>query len=149
FFRRSLVSQLYRMNAPISPAIEAVLSRARDAIAAFAASSPRAAQLTRVAVALSGGRDSMTLLDAVARVGPELGVTLSAAQVHHGLSPNADAWAAFCADQCAKRNVPLTMCRVSVRRADGTSLEAAARAARYTAFAALDVDAIALAHHAD
>jgi tRNA(Ile)-lysidine synthase len=137
------------MKAPPAPAIEALLSWVRDAIAALATKSSSAAERRRVAVALSGGRDSMALLDALALMGAELEVILSAVHVHHGLSPNADSWAAFCADECAKRGVPLTVCRVSVRRAGGMSLEAAARAARYAAFAKLDVDAIALAHHAD
>ncbi|NDP43117.1 MAG: tRNA lysidine(34) synthetase TilS, partial [Aromatoleum sp.] len=103
----------------------------------------------RVAVALSGGRDSMVLLDALARFAPTHRIALSALHVHHGLSPNADDWAAFCAGECTRRNVPLSVARVRVDRAPGQSLEAAARAARYAAFAVAGVDVIALAHHAD
>ena len=55
--------------------------------------------------------------------------------VHHGLSANADAWAAFCAAECAKRGVPLVVHRARVERRGGMSLEAAARAARYAALA--------------
>ena len=76
-------------------------------------------------------------------------IELSAVHVHHGLSPHADDWAAFCAAACRERGVPLTVSRVVVARRGGESLEAAARAARYAAFAALDVDGVALAHHAD
>ncbi len=104
---------------------------------------------TRIVVALSGGRDSIVLLDALARLAPESGVALSAMHVHHGLSPHADAWAAFCADECAKRATPFVLCRVHVVRKGGASLEATARAARYAALAAADADFIALAHHAD
>jgi len=102
-----------------------------------------------MAVALSGGLDSMVLLDALATLASRYGVTLSAIHVHHGLSPNADRWAEFCAAQCAVREVPLTLHRVALARASGRSLEALARAARYERLLAADVDVIALAHHAD
>ena len=32
---------------------------------------------------------------------------LSALHVHHGISPNADAWADFCAELCARHDIPL------------------------------------------
>src|SRR6185369_10855318 len=138
-------------------AVETVLVAVRESLAAAAAirrdaaaapSRSDAASL-RVVVALSGGRDSMALLDALARLAPELGIALSAAHVHHGLSAHADAWAAFCATECAARNVPLAVHRVRVERAGGESLEATARAERYAALATADADVIALAHHAD
>jgi len=91
----------------------------------------------------------MALLDALARLAPEVGIALSAAHVHHGLSTQADAWAAFCGNECAARNVPLAVHRVRIERAGGESLEATARAARYGALATVDADVIALAHHAD
>jgi tRNA(Ile)-lysidine synthase len=103
----------------------------------------------RLAIGLSGGGDSMLLLDVAAGLASELGIALSAVHVHHGLSPQADAWAGFCAAECAARGVPLAIARVTVARRGGESLEADARAARYAAFARLEVDAIALAHHAD
>ena len=58
----------------------------------------------------------------------ELPVTVSAVHVHHGLSPNADGWAAFCAAECDQRGVALALRRVQVQRAPGDSLEAIARA---------------------
>ncbi len=103
----------------------------------------------RVAVALSGGRDSMALLDVLAGLASELRCVVSAVHVHHGLSPHADAWAAFCAAECAARSVPLVVERVVVERGGGRSLEATARAARYAALATIEADVIALAHHAD
>jgi tRNA(Ile)-lysidine synthase len=103
----------------------------------------------RIAVALSGGRDSMVLLDALAGLRTQVPVTVSAVHVHHGLSPNADAWAAFCAAECERRDVALTLRRVRVDRAPGDSLEATARTVRLAALASVDVDAVALAHHAD
>jgi len=102
----------------------------------------------RVAVGLSGGRDSMALLDALALAASSSRVSLSAVHVHHGISPNADAWAEFCAVECAARAVPLTVHRVCVEGAATLGLEAAARAARYNVFAAVAEDFLALAHHA-
>lgn len=101
-----------------------------------------------IAVGLSGGRDSMVLLDALARAASSHAVSLSAVHVHHGISPNADAWAEFCAVECAARAVPLTVHRVRVVGAATLGIEAAARAARYSVFAATAADFVALAHHA-
>jgi tRNA(Ile)-lysidine synthase len=73
---------------------------------------------------------------------------ISAVHVHHGLSPNADAWAAFCRTLCKRWGVPLRVHRVKVKRA-GEGLEAAARAARYEAFKRIPAETIALAHNLD
>jgi tRNA(Ile)-lysidine synthase len=115
----------------------------------FSDARPHERPAVRVAVAFSGGRDSVALLDALATLAASLGIAVSAIHVHHGLSPNADAWAEFCARTCATLGVPLAIRRVEVRRAASESPEAAARTARYAAFAQVDVDFVALAHHAD
>ena len=103
----------------------------------------------RVAVALSGGMDSMVLLDAAAAFVARHPIALSAIHVDHGLSPNAGRWAEFCAAQCVLRDVPLATHRLRLERRRGESLEARARSARYERLLAADVDAIILAHHAD
>jgi tRNA(Ile)-lysidine synthase len=102
----------------------------------------------RLAVGLSGGIDSVVLLHLLRELAPRRGLLLSAVHVHHGLSPNADAWARFCRKLCRVWGVPLTVRRVSVQK-KGRGLEAAAREARRAAFAALPADAIVLAHHLD
>ncbi len=91
----------------------------------------------------------MVLLDAMTRVSAGRPLKVSAVHVHHGLSPNADHWARFCAEQCASRSVPLAVHRLHLERKSGQSLEALARAGRYEHFMSCDVDVIALAHHAD
>jgi tRNA(Ile)-lysidine synthase len=96
-----------------------------------------------VAVALSGGIDSVVLLHALSRQLP-----VRAAHVHHGLSPNAERWAKFCRAYCRSLGVPLTVKRVRVAKG-GKGLEAAAREARYAALGRLPVEAIALAHQLD
>ncbi|MFL6565210.1 MAG: tRNA lysidine(34) synthetase TilS, partial [Burkholderiales bacterium] len=97
----------------------------------------------RIALALSGGLDSVVLLHLLKHH-----PGISAVHVHHGLSPNADAWATFCRRLCKQWGIPLKISKVKVRRS-GKGLEAAAREARYAAFARLKVDVIALAHHLD
>jgi tRNA(Ile)-lysidine synthase len=98
-----------------------------------------------IAVGLSGGVDSVVLLHQLSKNSK---AKLRAIHVHHGLSPNADAWAAFCRSFCKRLDIPFTIHRVSVRRATG-GLEEAARAARYSAFAKDKARVIALAHNLD
>lgn len=106
------------------------------------ASSRKRASAKTIAVGLSGGVDSVVLLHQLRDR------SVSALHVHHGLSPNADAWVEFCRALCRRWKVPLTVKRVSVRKA-GRGLEAAARDARYEVFKAADADVIALAHNLD
>ena len=73
---------------------------------------------------------------------------VTAIHVHHGLSPNADAWAGFCRRLCKRMGVPLTVKKVKVARA-GEGLEAAARKARYEVFAGIPEETLALAHNRD
>lgn len=103
----------------------------------------------RFAVGLSGGLDSVVLLHGLAQLRQQMGFTLSAIHVHHGLMPKADAWTGFCVDLCQQWDIPLTVARVQVDKSAGRGIEAAARQARYAAFAALDVETLALAHHRD
>lgn len=102
-----------------------------------------------ICVGFSGGLDSMVLLDALARVARERGHALSAVHVHHGLSPNADAWASFCERACGERDIRCAVERVHVPRGAGEGLEAAARSARYAVYAARPEPIVALAHHRD
>lgn len=104
----------------------------------------------RIQVALSGGLDSVVLLHLLHRLAPDFHWQISALHVHHGISPNADAWAAFCAGYCALLGVSLQTVHVDItplRERHG--LEAAARMLRHDAYARSDSDAVALAHHAD
>lgn len=101
----------------------------------------------RLLAGLSGGVDSVVLLDVLGRVAPRLRLRLSALHVNHQLSPNARRWESFCRRLCSARGIPFQSVKVGVRRGD--SVEAAARAARYAAFARHDCEYVVLAHHRD
>lgn len=98
---------------------------------------------------LSGGVDSVVLLHVLRTLRDSGNISLSALHVHHGLSPNADEWSKFCAEICANWNIPFELEQVQVSRNSGSGIEAAARGARYAAYARHDTGWIALAHHQD
>ena len=101
-------------------------------------------------VALSGGVDSTALLAALAAKRPRA-FQLRALHVDHGLRPASKQWAAHCRTLARKLHVPLKVLTTKVERSRGTSLEAAARDARYGLLAtALHPGEILLtAHHSD
>jgi tRNA(Ile)-lysidine synthase len=101
----------------------------------------------RLLVGLSGGVDSVVLLDSLLRARRLLRFRLSALHVNHQLSPRAGRWSAFCRSLCRGRGVPFKSVKVSVARGD--SVEAAARAARYAAYAREPADYVVLAQHQD
>jgi len=109
-----------------------------------------------VAVAFSGGRDSLALLHAACRAAQALGLQVAALHIHHGLLPEADAWLPQARRLCARWRrqgwpVQLHWARLSGQPAPGDSLEAWARAGRHAALAQLAQEASAslllLAHH--
>ena len=105
-----------------------------------------------IAVAFSGGADSMALLLACNRRWPG---QVRAVHIHHGLQDAADDFEAHCRALCLRLNVPLVVRRVQAGNAPGQSPEDAARKARYAALADAvhtewpDVQDVALAQHAD
>ena len=101
----------------------------------------------RVVVGFSGGLDSTVLLHALKAAGH----AVRALHVHHGLHPDAARWEAHCEALCTEWQVPFASVRVQVRRDGGEGPEAAARRARYAAFAEHlgEGEVLALAHHRD
>lgn len=106
--------------------------------------------LAPLRLALSGGLDSCLLLHLLAAE-PDWRRRLEAVHVHHGLSPHADEWAAFCVAQGAALGVPVRVERVQLCPGNGESLEAQARRARYGMLARhLPPGGVLLtAHHGD
>ena len=97
-----------------------------------------------VAVALSGGMDSASLLHVAAGVaGGDW--RLSACYVNHGISRNADAWERFCRRLCDSVGVPLIVKKAAAP--GGEVGEDWARKQRLRAFAELPCAAIVAAHH--
>ena len=103
----------------------------------------------RLALALSGGADSVALLDILAQLRTRLNFPLSAVHVNHQISPNAADWAEFCARLCAGYNIPFQVVKIDLQRQPGESLEALARDARHRVFAEQQADFIVLAQHLD
>jgi len=102
-----------------------------------------------ICVAFSGGLDSSVLLDILSDESFSRDYPLHALHVHHGLSPNADAWVKSCERFCARHGVPLTVERVRIDGGSPLGIEAAARVARYAVFAGRRERYLALAHHLD
>jgi tRNA(Ile)-lysidine synthase len=98
-----------------------------------------------IAIAYSGGLDSSALLHLAAASSRKL----YAFHIHHGLSPNADAWEAHARTECERLNITFASRRVTL---DDRS-EASARKARYAALGALctehGVHLLLTAHHLD
>jgi tRNA(Ile)-lysidine synthase len=100
----------------------------------------------RLIVAYSGGSDSHVLLQYLQA---NLSHPLEALHVNHGLSANAAQWQQHCEAVCDELSLPLTSYSVEVSRTG--SLEANARAARYTVFelALKAGDLLLMGHHRD
>ncbi len=106
----------------------------------------------RIGVAVSGGSDSMALLELLTHWAGENGVELRAATVDHGLRVEAKEEAAFVAAFCAGRGIRHDV--LTWDGWDGTgNLQAEARAARYRLLAdwarEAHVDAVGVAHTAN
>ncbi len=105
----------------------------------------------RVAVAVSGGRDSSALLHCTARQARALGLEVFALHVHHGLTPQADAWLDRVRSQSRRWGVAFDSRRLQGAPGPAQSVEAWARHGRYQALAEMAEAArcglVLLAHH--
>jgi len=105
-----------------------------------------------LALACSGGLDSMVLLQLAHDWCRDAGIALHAFHVHHGLSPNADAWLAHCERSAAALGIGFDYRRVTIPD-DGSGVEAAARKLRYGALGEMcrahGVHLLLTAHHLD
>ncbi len=101
-------------------------------------------------VAFSGGLDSTTLLTALASARGVRG-RLRAVHIDHRIHASSGAWAAHCRAVAERLRVPITVLEIDVDRTPGSSLEAAAREARYHALERQlqDSEVLLTAQHAD
>ncbi len=94
------------------------------------------AEAAGLVVALSGGADSAALLAAAAGLEPRFrGLPLRAIHIDHRLQPAAADFRQACEALCSRFAVSLTTVAIDVELESGASIEAAARDARYAAFA--------------
>ena len=105
-----------------------------------------------LAIALSGGADSVALLDAVLSLKDEYGIDVFAAHFNHKLrGEESQRDEQFVKSLCEKRNIKLVLGEGDVAKfAENTrqSTELAARQMRYEFLESLEADAIATAHTA-
>jgi len=141
------------MSGQVSPDIPGLLERVRDAIREHALIRPG----DKVVCAVSGGLDSMSLLDILAVLSPELNFGLAAASLDHGLR---GAQSRAECELVAARSRELGIgCRTAsvdtaARCAEtGLTVQEAARGLRYaflrSACRELGANRLALAHHRD
>ena len=130
--RKSKPNSPDRLEATVGAALEPLLF-------------PRA----RLVLGLSGGLDSVVLLEVLRRLAGPLGFRLACVHVNHGISPNARRWAAFCARRCKRHAIALTVHQVDVGPYRAEGVEAAARRTRYAIYAREEADFIVLAQHLD
>ena len=108
-----------------------------------------------VAVALSGGSDSMALLHYLTRIAPNFDIKVKAINVEHGIrGASSIADSAFAKDTCDKLGIPLlsySVDSVAYSKERKLSLEEGARALRYGCFFDAikkgECDFVATAHH--
>ncbi len=109
--------------------------------------------VTAIAVAYSGGLDSAVLLHLMRQYASTRNIPLHAFHVHHGLSPNADAWLEHCRASCASLDIPFDFRRVTLVKKEEGGIEEAARMARYAALGEMSVQhgvsLLLTAHHLD
>src|SRR5580704_3266214 len=111
----------------------------------------------RIAVAVSGGADSVALLRTLILAAPEIGLVLSVLHVHHGIrGAEADADAEFVAALAGQYGLSFHRHDVdtpAVAKSNRETIEEAARNLRYAWFrellAAGQADAVATAHTLD
>lgn len=107
-----------------------------------------------VVIGLSGGADSVALLEVLCSLQWERDLRLAAVHVHHGIRESAQKDVEFCRELCMEKKVDFFCEYIDVPRmakAQGLSEEEAGRNARYRIFEEyrrkLQMDVIAVAHH--
>lgn len=106
----------------------------------------------KLALAVSGGKDSMVMLDKILKLKEKYRLNIRVINVNHKIREESDKDSRFVKEFCEKKSIPCDVFEINVpdyaaRRKIST--ETAAREMRYDIFhkAANDVDFVCLAHH--
>ena len=99
-----------------------------------------------IVVALSGGVDSVVLLDCLAKHHPG---RVRAVHINHNLSLYCHQWQNFCESLCRKLNIELTSIDISIKNT--SNIEEVARKKRYLSLTSelSDYEVLCTAHHQD
>jgi tRNA(Ile)-lysidine synthase len=147
-----------RKSAQLTKAIDSVTASFERALEAILARVVVSDPPIAIAIAYSGGLDSSVLLHLATQYCQRQSISLHAIplyafHVHHGLSPNADAWLQHCEQQATALGVPFKAVRVQLADLAEDGVEQAARVARYAALGELcrthGVRLMLTAHHQD
>ncbi len=105
--------------------------------------------VTKFTIALSGGVDSMVLLDLLSKAKRSSDV-IKAIHINHNLHESSKEWVDFVKDACKKYKLPLIVESINPKQ-EGFGLEAEAREQRYKKFKEiiLDNECLLTAHHLD
>ena len=105
--------------------------------------------VTKFTIALSGGVDSMVLLDLLSKAKRSSDV-IKAIHINHNLHETSKEWVDFVTDACKKYKLPLIIESINPKQ-EGFGLEAEAREQRYKKFKEiiLDNECLLTAHHLD
>ena len=108
----------------------------------------------KVVVAVSGGPDSMCLIDSLYRLKDELGFDVIVAHVNHGIRKESDNEKEYVSDYCLKRKIPFNYLKVDIpklSKENKVSEETCGRMVRYDFFEKIrkenKADVIAVAHN--
>ncbi len=85
----------------------------------------------KVVVAVSGGIDSMVLLDVLNTLSGKMNFSIHVAHLDHGIRQSSDKDAKFVMRKCEEMGIPYTVDRRVVRKEKGKSMEELARDVRY------------------
>ncbi len=129
----------------------------REKIAAYIGENGLIPRGSAVVAGVSGGADSVALLRVLTLLAPEMGFSVYAAHLHHGIrGKSADEDEAYVAELCERLSVPLCRERADIPRLAREHSHTAEQEGRIVRYAFLErarehfhADFIAVAHHAD
>ncbi|MEW5894773.1 MAG: tRNA lysidine(34) synthetase TilS [Candidatus Omnitrophota bacterium] len=106
-----------------------------------------------IVAGVSGGADSVALLEILDQIKADLGLKIIAGHVNHGLRKGSAADERFVQMLCRQKNIPCETKKIHIIKSPGVSLEQAAREQRFRALISIakkyHASAIALGHHQD